>query len=244
MPTLILTPRFTDDAQALWRAAGQRGWHVERVHGWRVSEHLLSAPDPVLYVEALMAPLIAEQLGLRLLQGDDDWLPRLPWKYRKRDVRLTTLGQAKQLSAPAFVKPPNDKSFAAKVYAPHELPGEFPDDMPVLIQEPVTWETEFRCFVLHRELRTFPVYLRDGELQREAGFSHSSEEEREVRAFVNEVLADNTVDLPRATVLDVGTIAGRGWAVVEQNAAWGAGLYECDPDAVLDVLQLATERIG
>jgi hypothetical protein len=30
MPTLILTPRFTDDAQALWRAAQRLGWNVER----------------------------------------------------------------------------------------------------------------------------------------------------------------------------------------------------------------------
>ena len=26
MPTLILTPRHTDDSQALWRAAGRLGW--------------------------------------------------------------------------------------------------------------------------------------------------------------------------------------------------------------------------
>ena len=30
MPTLILTPRHTDDAQALWRAAGRLGWRIER----------------------------------------------------------------------------------------------------------------------------------------------------------------------------------------------------------------------
>jgi ATP-grasp domain, R2K clade family 2 len=40
MPTLILTPRFTDDAQALWRAAIQLGWSVERLTSWRVPEEL------------------------------------------------------------------------------------------------------------------------------------------------------------------------------------------------------------
>lgn len=90
MPTLILTPRFTADAQALWRAAGQLGWGVERLTNWRV-------PD---------------------------------------------------------------------------------------------------------ELRTI-------------------------------------LDLPRAAVIDVGVIAGRGWAVVEQNAAWGSGIYGCDPQQVLEVLRHA-----
>jgi hypothetical protein len=34
-------------------------------------------------------------------------------------------------------------------------------------------------------------------------------------------------------------IAGRGWAVVEQNSAWGAGIYGCDPEKVLAVLRHA-----
>lgn len=32
---------------------------------------------------------------------------------------------------------------------------------------------------------------------------------------------------------------GRGWAVVEQNAAWGSGIYGCDPEEVLEVLRFA-----
>ena len=31
-------------------------------------------------------------------------------------------------------------------------------------------------------------------------------------------------------MIDAGWIAGKGWAVVEQNAAWGAGIYACDPE--------------
>ena len=57
------------------------------------------------------------------------------------------------------------------------------------------------------------------------------------------MLSDARVDLPRATVIDVGTIAGRGWAVVEQNAAWGSGLYGCDPEQVLEVLRFSSEPI-
>ena len=48
MPTLIFTPRFTDDSQALWKAAGDMGWTTERLGGWRVPEHLRSLPEPVL----------------------------------------------------------------------------------------------------------------------------------------------------------------------------------------------------
>ena len=240
MPTLILTPRFSEDAQALWRAAGQLGWDVERLTSWRVPERLRSVSEPVLYLEALMGPAIAEQLGLTLADPPDDWLPRLPEEYLRRWVYLTTLREAHELAQPAFVKPPNDKSFPASIYHPTELPEGFPDEMPVLVAEVVTWQKEFRCFVLDRRLRTFSVYLRGGELQQENAFACPEDEESDLRAYVEQLLSDQRVDLPRATVIDVGVIDGRGWAVVEQNAAWGAGLYGCDAAEVLEVLRFAT----
>ncbi len=242
MPTLILTPRFTEDAQALWRAANRLGWDVQRLTSWRVPEELRTVADPVLYMEALFGPTLAEQFGLRLLEPPIDWLPRLPEEYRKRRVYLTTLGQARTLTGPAFVKPPNDKSFPARVYSGSELPVEYDDSTPVLVAEVVAWEKEFRCFVLDRRLRTLSVYLRGGVLQREHDFACSEAETIEVRRFVEAVLADAGVHLPRTAVLDVGVIAGRGWAVIEQNSAWGAGLYGCDPEQVLEVLRFAAVK--
>jgi hypothetical protein len=243
MPTLFLTPRQTEDAQALWRAAGQLGWGVERLASWRMPEALRSAPEPVLYLEAMMVPMLAEQLGLRLTEPPLDWLPRLPEIYRKRRVSLSTLGQARLREEPAFIKPPNEKSFPAQVYRGRDLPADFEDDIPVLVAEVVHWEKEFRCFVLDRRLRTFSVYLREGELQRQTDFVHTPQEEAELRAFVEPLLADDRVDLARTAVLDVGVIRGRGWAVVEQNAAWGSGIYGCDPVEVLEVLKYAASPI-
>jgi hypothetical protein len=239
MSTLILTPRFTADAQALWRAAGQLGWGVERLTSWRVAEHLRAVSDPVLYLEGLLGPTLAEQFGLRLLEPAADWLPRLPEELRKRQVSLMPLRAARQLSGPAFIKPPNDKSFPARVYTGAELPEGYDEETPVLVAEIVRWEAEFRCFVLDRRPRTISVYMRDGELQRESGFAASESELATAESVVCAVCADQRVDLPYATVVDVGIIAGRGWAVVEQNAAWGSGIYGCDPVAVLEVLRHA-----
>jgi len=243
MPTLILTPRFTEDAQALWRTAPLLGWGVERLTSWKVSEELRTVSEPVLYLEALFGPVLADQFGLRLLEPAVDWLPRLPEEYRKRRVSLMALREARSLQEPAFVKPPNDKSFPAKVYTGAELPTGYDEDSPVLVAEIVEWEKEFRCFVLDRQPRTLSVYLRGGELQREKEFEAEDAELAEAEEFVQTVLADGRVDLPRSTVLDVGVIAGRGWAVVEQNAAWGSGIYGCDPVRVLEVLRYAAEQV-
>ncbi len=53
--------------------------------------------------------------------------------------------------------------------------------------------------------------------------------------------------MPPAVVLDVGHLQGRGWAVVEANAAWGSGIYGCEPASVLRVVERACvhrTRIG
>jgi hypothetical protein len=239
VPTLILSSRYTEDSQRLWQAAIQRGWAVERIYNWRIPAHLRGVRTPVLYLEALMAPTIAEEFGLTLLEPPEDWLARLPEEYRQRNVQLTTLGAARQNLLPAFVKPPNEKRFPARVYDRDSLPADYPDDMPVLVAEVVTWEQEFRCFILDHTVRTFSIYLRNGVLQREHDFVSTAAEAAELQQFVRRVLSDPRVTVPRATVMDVGVIQARGWAVVELNAAWGAGIYGCDPGEVLDVVRYA-----
>lgn len=240
MPTLILTPRYSDDTQTLWKAAAARGWSVERLGRWQVPEYLQQAHEPVLYAEALFGPSLAEQLGITLASPPDDWLVRLPEPYRKRDIRLMTLAEARRLAAPAFIKPPNDKTFPAQVYVPDALPEGYDETMPVLVSDIVRWTCEFRCFIRDRTLVACSIYSRDGALQKDNGFACTAAELSEVHAFVDALLGDASVDLPAATVVDVGLIEDRGWAAVEQNAAWGAGIYGCDPDAVLDVLHAAS----
>jgi ATP-grasp domain, R2K clade family 2 len=159
------------------------------------------------------------------------------------DLSLTTLGACRDLVEPAFIKPPNDKSFPARVYTGAELPHEYEEDTPVLVAEVVVWETEFRCFILDRQIRTISIYLRAGELQRELDFAATELELSAAAAFLNRLLADECIELPRATVVDVGIIAKRSWAVVEQNAAWGSGIYGCDPVQVLEVLRSAAVKI-
>src|ERR1051325_947261 len=85
MPTLLLSARQTDDAQLLWRASIAANWDVVRVHGWQVPS--LPASDVAIYGEPLFAQHVAQTLGLRLVEPPLDWLPRLPARWRGRDVR-------------------------------------------------------------------------------------------------------------------------------------------------------------
>ncbi|WP_310481046.1 hypothetical protein [Chamaesiphon sp. VAR_48_metabat_403] len=58
-------------------------------------------------------------------------------------------------------------------------------------------------------------------MQRDREFVATDVELAAAASFVSTILADDRIQLPRAAVVDVGVIARRGWAVVEQNAAWG-----------------------
>lgn len=66
-----------------------------------------------------------------LRSWEQDWLARLPYRYQAIDL-VGNPGEAHTLGEPRFVKPPNGKSFEAKVNSNgRELPEDFDDDMPV-----------------------------------------------------------------------------------------------------------------
>ncbi|GIK65865.1 MAG: hypothetical protein BroJett018_36590 [Chloroflexota bacterium] len=250
MPILLLSSRYTPDSQALWRAALDFGWSVKRLHGHRVpDEWTAESENIVLYGEGLFVSIVAQQLDIALLEIPSDWLPNLPVEYRQRDVRLITLKEARTLQEPAFIKPANEKSFDAAIYATGaELPSAqyFDDAIPTLVSEVVEWEIEFRGFISQRNLVTYAPYLRNGELLKDANgqWITNVPEQDEALEFFEHVLADKRVTLPPGIVLDVGKIHSKGWAVIEANPAWGSGIYGNDPAQVLGVLQQACVKNG
>ncbi|MBI1281944.1 MAG: DUF4343 domain-containing protein [Anaerolineaceae bacterium] len=244
MPTLILSPRYTPDSNALWKAAlDDADWTVERLQSHRPPAYL-KGKDIAIYGEALFVNIVADELGLALLEPPFDFLAHLPRIYLLRNVRFTTLDDARNLRETAFIKPAYDKSFDSRVYATgQDLPTTetLPGDLPVLVSEPVSWEIEFRSFIVERQLATLSIYLRYGQLARSEDGSWPVESaiQDEASQFIYTLLQDDSIDLPPAFVLDIGKINGRGWAVVEANPAWASGIYDCNPVDILTVLKRA-----
>jgi len=83
--------------------------------------------------------------------------------------------------------------------------------------------------------------LRDGQPTKseDGSWSSGDTELEEATRFCETVLQDQTVSLPDAVAVDVGVIQDPGWAVIESNAAFGDGIYGCDPVKVLRVLHRA-----
>ncbi len=243
MPTLILSPRYSDDSIRLRRAAIALDWDVMRLASWRCPEDF-EPEEPVLFAEPLFNEAVAQQLGLAVIEPPEDFLITLPDEYVGREVKLMTVAEARTLPGPVFLKPPNRKTFPARVYASGADLPEMPDEDPVLASEPVEWIAEFRFFIRDRRVHAWSPYWLNGALARDDDeWVVEPNLATATRGLVDRLLADSQVDLPAALVIDAGVIRGVGPAVVEANEASGSGIYGCDPRCVLEVLRAATIKV-
>lgn len=177
--------------------------------------------------------VLQQKLGLTLCSPSDDLLLQVPTKFLNRQVTHQKLGEALVGTFPSFIKPVTPKQFRGAVYESNDaLAVEcrgLPPDTPVFISEPVTFIAEARAFVVDGLVLDASVYEGNPEAVGAATFV--------------EVLM-KSMSLPRAVVVDVGFIDARGWAVIEFNAAWGAGLNGCDADKVLPAIVVASEPLS
>ncbi|HEY9685026.1 MAG TPA: ATP-grasp domain-containing protein [Drouetiella sp.] len=236
---LFLSPRRNDSSVAIEQAAHEAGWAVHRLTNWRVPDSFTDDGTGITaYGEPLFVAAIAESLNFALIEPTFSWLPDLPERYVKRKLELTTLQEARKYPTRVFAKPADDKCFSAKVYdsgSSIECKSIYIEKSPAILSEVVDWETEYRFFVLDRTVMCSSLYSCNGEFVRELTVEMTADA-KECAKFTQELLDDWSVPLPPALVIDVGFICDRGWAVVEANPAFGAGIYMCAPEKVLPVL--------
>ena len=238
---LVFSPRFNTTAVAIGAAAHERGIRTESLSDWRVPEYLRGHQSAHLYAGPLFADAISDALGLALLEPPADWLSSLPVEVTGREIVTTTIAEARELRRPAFIKPPNDKSFPARVYTDgSRLPGPdaVDDDLRVLVSDVVTFRREYRLFVLDGRVHSGSLYFREGELCLEA--LTGSRDDAAVSGFATDFLSAFAHTLPSAVVVDIGMMALEGGGerpcVIEANMAWASGHYACDAGRVLDVV--------
>jgi hypothetical protein len=247
---LITQPRVGtsyNETLALHFAARELGWEVlPAPGGWRLDDDLIkSGAKGIPYGSQTFCEVIAQQMNWTLKANPFDWLARIPRVYARRHIDFMTLGQAKKITERKFIKPADDKCFDAKVYEPGEFkPHEIiADDYPVLVSDPVTFDLEYRFFVDGKRGRTWSNYICYDQIANPKFWDMVPYSEEAIDDFVDNLLYDLPLDgvetLP--SVIDIGRIPGKGWAVIETNQAWASGLYGCDPMAALKVMAQAVE---
>lgn len=231
-----------NEVLALQMAARELGWDVlSAPSGWRLPDELIaSGVKGVPYGSQTFCEVVAQQMNWTLKANPFDWLAKLPKVYLSRQVDFMTLGEAEKLTERKFIKPADDKCFDAKVYnvgefKPHELISK---DYPVLVSDVVNFDLEYRCFVDGTRVRTWSNYIYHEHVA-DPKFWDAIPVNTEWLPddFVQFIMDDDIETVP--SVIDVGRIPGKGWAIIETNQAWASGLYGCDAGLALQVMTQA-----
>jgi hypothetical protein len=225
---LLISDKPDVERDALADAFAAGGGAVHRLA--RFWDPPVFAPATVrVYGADTFCLVLQQKLGFELCSPDDELLLRVPAQFLRRRLERRTLADVATLSFPVFIKPVTPKQFRGAVYAaPAEVADEVRGLRPeqaIFVAEPVSLTAEVRCFVLDGQVLDGAIYESEGSVADAIAFVRS--------------LAD-FVSLPRAVVVDVGYVSDRGWAVVEFNAAWGAGLNGCDSKRVLPAVVAAS----
>ncbi len=226
---ILLIPQKADVERDAVAAAWERGGGtVVRLD--RFWEPPVIAADKVrVYGNDAFCLVVQQKFDLTLIAPPNDLILAVTGAGTRRSLARQTIGAASQLTYPLFAKPLTPKQFRARVYAsPEDLIAEcqgLAAETAIVVSEIVEFSAEARSFVLDGDVLDCAVYEGAGDADVAA-------------ALAREIVQG--IPGPRAYVVDVGFITGRGWAVVEFNAAWGAGLNGCDPERVLPAIAAAS----
>ncbi|MDJ0848545.1 MAG: ATP-grasp domain-containing protein [Myxococcota bacterium] len=224
--TLIIPDKPDSERDAVAEAWSAQGGEVLRLgRFWEPPE--LEPARVRVYGNDTFCLVLAQKLHLDLVSPADDLLRRVPSHLLGRQVTILTLREALRSEFPGFFKPVTPKEFLAQVYGqPEDLERQtrgLPPETAIVRSEVVRFEAEARSFVLDGEILDVSVYQGGATVP---------------RTFLGELSAE--LPLPAACVVDAGLVMGSGWAFLEANAAWGAGLNGCDASLVLPCIERAS----
>lgn len=135
----------------------------------------------------------------------------------------------KEIQFPIFIKSVIPKQIQSRIYKNKEdIINEcigLDHETQLITSEIFLFDAEVRSFVLHGNVKTCSSY---------DGICDINEANEFIQVFTK------SNKLPETCVLDIGFIQNKGWAVVEANATWGAGLNGCNPSGAAECIVHAT----
>ena len=225
---LVVPEKPDSERDAVCSTWAEGGGAVERLGRFWAPPQL--DPSAVkIYGPDTFALVVAQKLGLELICPADDLLASTPVQFLKREVRRVALSDMRGRIFPVFVKSVVPKLFRSRIYESAaalelECRGLEPSTQ-VLTSEILPIVAEARTFVLEGRVVTSAVY-------------EGKADDAEPREMAAQVAAE--VALPSTCVVDLALVQDRGWALLEFNPTWGAGLNGCAPEAVAECLVFAT----
>ena len=221
----------------LGEAARILGWDVICIeNGWRIPYDEMTTQAGVVYGEPLFCEVIAQQMNWRLHSNSRDWLVKLPEKYVKRNIYLTTLKEARKISEKKFIKSADDAIFPAKSYNDGStLPKQdILDDVSVIVSDKIKFMSEYRCFIKDRKVVSICCYSITNAVYSKENWYVATDS---IIKFTNDMLSDETIECAPGCAIDIGRINGHEMAVINSNPAFTSDLYGCEIVGSFDAIR-------
>lgn len=230
---LVIPAKADIERDAVARVWEKNGGQVLRLD--RFWEPPALNPETVrLYGSDSFCLVLAQILHLKLLSPNDDLIFQLPEKWVGRKIFASTLGQARSLGFPCFIKSLTPKLFKADIYsdlrALEAASKDLPPETAILCSEIIRIQAEARTFISNGKVLTAAIY--EG--------NHRTELSATAKDFAQQLLDENSQHFPSTCVVDVALKETGQWMFLEANATWGAGLNGCDPEAAAQCIAQAT----
>jgi hypothetical protein len=231
---ILLVPGKRDiELDAVTDAWEARGGTVRRLEKYWIKDPAWEGTQISVYGNQTFSLVLAQIYGLELVSPDDALLASLDISWTKRLIVEQTLEAVADIDFPAFIKPVVPKAFTAAVFLNAEELAAHADGLPaketILVSGIVApIDAEVRAFVFRGAILDMAVYEGDGDVAA-------------AKWFLKGFLAANP-GLPDPLVIDLLYAGQTGWAILEFNACWGAGLNGCDAEKVLPSIAAATTK--
>ena len=175
--------------------------------------------------------VLAQLLGLKLLEPKDELISKLEFNWVKRKVEIVKNHEVGKSLFPIFIKPVKPKTFKSSVYEDFdkftkETKGIGKNEL-IIKSSIIKLESEVRAFILNNKILDMAIYEGNSNLE-------------SAREFLTDFLQHHSINLPESYVIDLGFNETDKWFVIEFNSSWGAGLNSCNPNKVIFGIRAAT----
>ena len=237
---LLILPPFGYDPREenarLAQTASCLGWSVHHSGiSWRMPKNLIGHEGAV-HGTPYFCQVVADQMGWDLLANPIDWITTLSEEHIRRNIVLSTLGDAKRLTEKKFIRPAEeDHLFPAKVYEDGSKiqTNTVFDNASVLVSDTIPYMTEWRCFVKDRHVVSVCCYRFNKEINQKHLWCWDVSSATD---FVNKMLRDESVSCVSSTI-DVGRSKKGFMSVIETSPAWASDTFGCELVGTLDSIK-------
>jgi len=228
---LLIPDKIDVERDSIAESWKKNGGEVQRIGKFWERPNIDSEKRITIYGVDTFSLVLAQVLGLKLIEPKDELISELDFNWIKRKIEIVKIAEIEKSLFPIFIKPVKPKTFKSKVYFDfdsftQETKG-IEQNEQVIKSNIIKIESEVRAFILNNKILDMGIYEGNSNLE-------------SAREFLTDFLQNHSIDLPESYVIDLGFNQTDKWFVIEFNSSWGAGLNSCNPNKVINGIRKAT----